>query len=126
MRRYRQVSQMQCRAGPSVRLQEVQRNRKVFELLRPKTDLARNPFEIVSSPEPLWMLGCAVVLGGGLELLVMPFRGGAGGLAEQGCQPIRRQWLEGFRHFQRLLENVHAIDAGDDDGGRQAQRVSQT
>jgi hypothetical protein len=69
------------------------------------------------------------VLGGGVELrrgfeeFEFAFFGNVSGAGEERADLLVGQWLESLGGFDGLFENFQAVDAGDDDGGREVEGV---
>jgi hypothetical protein len=73
--------------------------------------------------EPLGVLGGGVEFHRCFEEFEFAFFCGVGGAGEERGNLVVAHGLEGFGGFDGLIENFHAIDAGDDDRGRKVEGV---
>ena len=69
--------------------------------------------------EPIGMLGGAVEDGRGLERLDMAARACGSGIGKQPVQFLGIQGAESAHRIAGLIEKLQAVNAGNDDGGRQ-------
>lgn len=76
--------------------------------------------------EPFWILGGRIELHRGFEQFELAVLGGVGGAGEEGGDLVGGQGFEVFGGVDGLVENFHAVDAGDDDGGGEVEGVLQT
>src|SRR5439155_24839567 len=69
---------------------------------------------LVRRSQPLGVLGRAIKPVGGLERLEPALRFGPGRTLQQRGDLLGRQGLERLHHLQVLLQDLQAVDAGDD------------
>src|SRR5437667_3961046 len=76
--------------------------------------------------KPFWCRGGPVEKRCGLERFELSGCGCCGGLRQERLQFGIAHWMERADRLERLIEDFHTVDAGDDDGSRQIQRVMKT
>src|SRR5262249_38989847 len=75
--------------------------------------------------KPLGMSGGGVEDGGGFEGFVAPGGCKRSSLREKSLDIGGREFAKGAGSFEGLIEDLHAVDAGDDDGSWEMQGVLQ-
>src|SRR5205814_8904903 len=76
--------------------------------------------------KPFWCRGGPVEKRCGLERFELSGCGCGCGLRQERLQFGIAHWMERADRLERLIKDFHTVDAGDDDGSRQIQRVVKT